>query len=212
MNKIKLIIFDLDGTLLYTLEDLKLSLNYALKKNNLKERTLNETKSFVGNGILKLIERAVDFNKEKIMPCYNDFIENYQNAYQNTYPYENIVETLKQIKKMGIITTILSNKADLAVQNLSNIFFKGLIDFSMGKRDEFQTKPDNKSTLFILNKFKIKKEEALFIGDSEVDIQTANNSGLTCLSVSWGYKDKDFLIKSGAKNIINSPLEILNFL
>lgn len=210
--RIRAVIFDLDGTLLYTLDDLKDSVNYALKQCNLKERTLDEIRTFVGNGIYKLIERAVGANKEQLEKCFEVFKYHYnKNCNNTTKPYKNVIETLKKLKEKDIKLAILSNKADFAVKNLTNIYFKNLIDISMGENKKYAKKPDSTACLYILEKFNVKKEEAIFVGDSEVDLQTAKNAGIRCLSASWGYKEKEFLAKSGANIIINSIEEILNF-
>ena len=209
----KLIIFDLDGTLLYTLEDLKNSVNYALKCCNLPTRTLEEVRNFVGNGIYKLIERAVGDKKEYFKECFKIFKEHYDiNCNNNTRPYEDIIEVLEKLKKKNIYLAILSNKAQSAVKTLSDIYFKGLIDYVQGQNDNFKTKPDPKSTCFIIEKFNVKKEETIFIGDSEVDILTAKNAGIKCISVSWGYKSREFLAENNAEIIIDNPKEIFNFL
>ena len=206
----KLIIFDLDGTLLYTLEDLKNSVNFALQSCNIEPITIEKVRQYVGNGIYKLIERATKNNRDKFEKCLAVFKKNYENSYKNTYPYGNIIETLKKLKKMNIKLAVLSNKADYMVKRLVEFYFNSLIDFSMGESKNFPIKPNPISCEFIINKFKVKKEETLFIGDSEVDIQTAKNVQIRSISVSWGYKNKDFLIKSGAKIIINNPEEILD--
>lgn len=197
---LKGIIFDLDGTLLYTLEDLFNSVNFALLKCDLKERTLEEVKRFVGNGIKKLIERAIANNKDKFSDCYKYFLEHYStNSINTTRPYKNVLKGLKELKEKGLKLAILSNKDDSEVKKLSKYFFKDIFDISLGTSSNFDKKPDPKSTLYIIKELNLKKEDVVFIGDSEVDIQTAKNAGIECLSVLWGYKTEEFLIKKGAK-------------
>lgn len=210
--KIKGIIFDLDGTLLYTLEDLKNSVNYSLEKLNLKPVTLEETRKYVGNGILNLIKRATGEDKEYVEECLKLFKEHYsKNLTANTKPYPGILKTLKQLKEKNIKLAVLSNKLDTMVKSLTEYYFKGIFDFVSGETDEFPKKPDSKSSKSIIRQFGLKNEEVLFVGDSEVDILTAKNTGLTCISVTWGYKSRDFLSKNGAEHIIESPKEILKY-
>ena len=210
---INAIIFDLDGTLLYTLEDLKNSVNYALKELNLPQRSLEEIRNFVGNGIYKLIERSVGENSDKIEACLEIFKIHYsKTSKNNTKPYSGVIEGLKKLKSKGIKLAVLSNKIDFAVKDLTDTYFNGIFDISRGELPDFPKKPDPKSCFDILKKLKVKKEEALFVGDSEVDIQTANNAEIMCLSALWGYKEKDFLIKNGAKVMIKNFEEIFNYL
>lgn len=210
---VKGIIFDLDGTLLYTLEDLTNSVNFALKNCGLKERSIDEIKSFVGNGIIKLIERAIGDNQDKFNECHKLFLEDYKiNSTKTTHPYKNSLETLLKLKERGIKLAILSNKNDDEVKKLSKYYFKDIFDISLGKCPEFDKKPDSKSTNFIIEKLNLKKEQTLFIGDSEVDILTAQNAGLKCLSVSWGYKTKEFLAKNKAQEIFDDFNELYEFI
>ncbi len=209
--KIKALVFDLDGTLLYTLEDLCDSVNFALKKCNLKTRTIEEIQEFVGNGIYKLIERSIGDFQEKKEVCFEIFKKHYStNSTNKTKPYQNAVQTLKKLKDKGFRMAVLSNKTDLEVKKLSKLFFGDIFDISMGETDDFPKKPDPKSLLNIMKIFEVNKEEIIFIGDSEVDIQTAKNADIACFSVSWGYKSKDFLVENGAKYIFDDFLELYN--
>ncbi len=209
--KIKALIFDLDGTLLYTLEDLTDSVNFALEKCNLRKRSLDEIREFVGNGIYKLIVRSVGENTEKIDECYKIFQQHYsKNSINKTKPYKNAVKTLSKLKKRELRLAILSNKPDIEVKKLSKLFFKDIFDISMGETIDFPKKPDPKSLLYIMKSFNVSKKETLFIGDSEVDIQTAKNAGIECYSVSWGYKTRAFLIKNNAKYIFDNFSDLYN--
>lgn len=210
---IKGVIFDLDGTLLYTLEDLYLATNFALKQCSLKERTIDEIQCFVGNGIEKLIEKSVNPHKEKFAQCLDEF-KKYYNKHQkdNTKPYKNAVETLKKIQKNGIKIAVLSNKIDSAVKTLVEEYFPNLIDVIRGETDEFPKKPNPLNCLDIINKMGFKKEEILFIGDSEVDIQTAKNAGIVPISVSWGYKTKEFLKENNAVKIVDDFDELYEYI
>lgn len=211
--KTKGIIFDLDGTLLYTLEDLKDSTNYALKKLGLEPITIEKTRQFVGNGINNLLKRALGDNIEYLEPCFDIFMKHYKiNCKNNTKPYDNITKILEKIKDEGIKLAILSNKVDNSVKELSCYYFKNIFDISMGESAVFPKKPDSKACNYIINEFNLKKDEVIFVGDSEVDIQTAANAGIECISVSWGYKTKEFLEKHNAKKIIDSPFELLDII
>ncbi len=210
---IKGIIFDLDGTLLYTLVDLQDSVNYALIKNGLKKRTIEEIKSFVGNGIEKLIERAVYPKKEKFDICLSDFKHHYKkNSINKTKPYFSVVENLKKLKQKGFKLAVLSNKIDSEVKKLCDYFFFGIFDIALGAKEDFLKKPDSKSTLYIIEQLNLSKQEVVLIGDSEVDIKTAKNAQIECLSVSWGYKDKDFLIRNNAAKIFDDFSSLSDYL
>ena len=203
--KIKMLIFDLDGTLLYTLEDLADSVNFALEKCNLEKRSLDEIREFVGNGVYKLIERAVGENKEKVTECFEIFKDHYsKNSTNKTKPYNSAVETLKKLKKKNFKLAVLSNKPDDEVKKLSKLYFGDIFDISLGESVNFPKKPDPAALLNILKISDVSLDEAIFIGDSEVDIQTAKNAKMPCYSVSWGYKTVDFLQKNGAEIIFDN--------
>lgn len=170
----KAIFFDLDGTLLNTITDLHAACNYALKKHNYKEVTLEEVRLAVGNGIRKLIERVVPANlsKEEVDVVFNDFTIYYK-AHVDvlTYPYPNIIKLLEETKKLGIINVIISNKFIEGVDALYNKFFRGLVDLALGPSDVFKPKPDLSMVNFAIEKYNLKKEEILYVGDSGVDIK-----------------------------------------
>ncbi|MCH5197799.1 MAG: HAD-IA family hydrolase [Oscillospiraceae bacterium] len=210
--KYKLIIFDMDGTILNTLPDLSASLNHALKKNGLPERSLSEVRSFVGNGIRKLIERGVPegTNKELTDKVYSDFSEHYeQNCANATAPYDGITEVITEIRNRGMKTAVVSNKIDSAVKQLAEEYFGSLFDMCVGESDKIKKKPAPDEVEAVLRELNIKKEEALFVGDSEVDIETSKNAGLPIISVTWGFKDREFLLSNGAKTLIDKPQELL---
>ena len=209
---INTVIFDLDGTLLYTIEDLTDSTNYALEQFNYPKRTIEEITNFVGNGVHLLIERALPQGKDdpNFDECLKIFKEHYsQNMFNKTKPYDGIIDMLKSMKSQGYNTAVVSNKFDSAVKELCKTYFNGLIDSAIGQRDNVAKKPAPDSILEVLKELGATKEECIFVGDSEVDIQTAENAGIPCLSVTWGYKSIDFLYKNGAETLIYSPEEIL---
>ncbi|MBO6256480.1 HAD family hydrolase [bacterium] len=213
----KLVIFDLDGTLLNTLEDLTDSTNFILKYFNYSTRSIDEVRNFVGNGVAKLIERAIPYglNNPNYKKCLELFKDNYKaNMNNKTAPYSGIMEMLLELKKMGVKIAVVSNKFDEAVRNLCDKYFEDLIDFSAGENESggIRKKPAPDTVLKVLEYFNVKKRNAIYVGDSEVDIQTAKNAGLECISVLWGFKNKEFLQKYGAKILISKPDEIFKYL
>lgn len=213
----KIVIFDLDGTLLNTLDDLADSTNYALSKFGYPTRTIEEVRQFVGNGVAKLIERAIPDgkNNSNFEKCLSIFKENYaQNMYNKTAPYNGIIEMLSNLKSKGIKIAVVSNKFDLAVKELCKKYFEGFIDFAAGENEAqgINKKPAPDTVLSILRKFSFSPEDAIYVGDSDVDIMTAKNSKMPCISVTWGFRDEKFLLKSGATILINAPSEIYNHL
>ncbi|MDD6069966.1 MAG: HAD family hydrolase [Clostridiales bacterium] len=208
----KLIIFDLDGTILNTLEDLADSTNYALVMNGFSERTIEEVRTFVGNGIGKLIERAVPAGTgaEVANKVLADFTEYYgKHCADKTRPYDGIPELINVLRERGCQTAVVSNKADFAVQELCEQYFPGLFDFVVGERKGIRRKPAPDSVLEVLERLQVEKEEALYIGDSEVDVQTAENAGIRQISVEWGFRTRDVLLSCGAEHIVKTPGEIL---
>ncbi|MCM1265246.1 MAG: HAD-IIIA family hydrolase [Candidatus Gastranaerophilales bacterium] len=211
--QLKAILFDLDGTLLYTLEDLRTSTNFALTKLGYEKKTVDEIRSFVGNGVKKLIERALpngldnpDFEK-----CLNIFKQHYsENMYNKTKPYDGIPEVLKELKNNGYKLAVISNKFDSAVKELCEKYFNGIIDIAIGQKDGIEPKPSPDGINDVLSKLNISPAECIYIGDSEVDIQTAQNAGIDCISVTWGYKNIDFLYNNGASTFAYIPEDICN--
>lgn len=213
----KTVIFDLDGTLLNTLDDLADSTNYALAKFGYPTRTIEEVRQFVGNGVAKLIERAIPDGKNNpnFEKCLSVFKENYaQNMYNKTAPYNGIIEMLSNLKSKGIKIAVVSNKFDLAVKELCKKYFEGFIDFAAGENEAqgIKKKPAPDTVISVLNEFNFAPEDAVYVGDSDVDIMTAKNSKMPCISVTWGFRDKKFLLENGATILINAPSEIYNHL
>ena len=213
----KIVIFDLDGTLLNTLDDLADSTNYALSKFGYPTRTIEEVRQFVGNGVAKLIERAIPDgkNNSNFEKCLNIFKENYaQNMYNKTAPYNGIIEMLSNLKSKGIKIAVVSNKFDLAVKELCKKYFEGFIDFAAGENEAqgINKKPAPDTVISVLTEFNFAPEDAIYVGDSDVDIMTAKNSKMPCISVTWGFRDKKFLLENGATILINAPSEIYNHL
>lgn len=211
----KLLVFDMDGTILDTLCDLCDSTNYALSKNGMPKRTIDEVRCFVGNGIRKLMERAVPKGtaKEDIDKVHETFTTYYEkHCADKTKPYDGILELLRKVKAMGIKTAVVSNKADYAVQILCRDYFESMFDYAVGDKEGLRRKPYPDSVNEVLKVLDIEKEEALYIGDSDVDIMTAKNSLLDMVAVSWGFRGRDFLTEHGAKIIIDTPDELLDII
>ena len=213
----KAVIFDLDGTLLNTLDDLADSTNYALSRFGYPTRTIEEVRKFVGNGVAKLIERAIPEGKNNpnFEKCLAIFKENYaQNMYNKTAPYNGIIEMLSNLKSKGIKIAVVSNKFDLAVKELCKKYFEGFIDFAAGENEAqgIKKKPAPDTVISVLNEFNFASEDAVYVGDSDVDIMTAKNSKMPCISVTWGFRDEKFLLENGATILINAPSEIYNHL
>ena len=207
-------VFDMDGTILNTLDDLMDSTNFALKNNGLKERSLEEIRFFVGNGIQKLIERAVPqgTSKEVFEKVFADFKSHYKiHCADKTSYYVGIPSVIQTLRKMGVKTAVVSNKADFAVQELVEVYFKGLFDVALGEKTGVSKKPSPDMVNAALSVLGVEKEAAFYIGDSDVDFETAKNSSLDFIGVSWGFRGRKFLENLGAKNIIDSPEELLNF-
>ena len=207
-------IFDMDGTILNTLDDLMDSTNFALKNNGLKERSLEEIRFFVGNGIQKLIERAgpQGTSKEVFEKVFADFKSHYKiHCADKTSYYDGIPSVIQTLRKMGVKTAVVSNKADFAVQELVEVYFKGLFDVALGERAGVSKKPSPDMVNAALSVLGVEKESAFYIGDSDVDFETAKNSSLDFIGVSWGFRGRKFLENLGSKNIIDSPCELLKF-
>lgn len=210
--KYTIAIFDLDGTILNTLEDLADSTNYALKTCGYPERTMDEVRQFVGNGIRKLMERAVPEGTpvEEIDWVHETFTAHYKvHCADKTRPYDGIMELLQNLKKDGCKLAVVSNKADYGVQELCKQYFDGVFDFAVGEREGIRKKPAPDSVNEVLKTLECSRDRAVYIGDSDVDIQTAANAQMDHIIVEWGFRDVQFLISQGAKVLVEKPEEIL---
>lgn len=209
------VIFDLDGTLLNTLEDLADSTNYAMRAFGLKERSINEVRNFVGNGVDVLIERAVEgaISKEQELECLDVFKRHYSKNMDNkTKPYDGIMDVIKELLKREYHIAIVSNKFDAAVKGLNVDYFEGLFPVAIGASDTVAKKPAPDSVIKALQELHSDKERAVYVGDSDVDIMTARNSGLPCISVTWGFRDEELQRSMGTDYIIHKPEELLDVL
>lgn len=209
------VIFDLDGTLLDTLDDLWTAVNAALSAYGLPLRTREEVRAFVGNGIAKLIERAVgDKNHPNLSGVLQAFKEYYgAHCKDKTLPYDGIMPLLEGLKARGVKTAVVSNKADFAVKVLAEEYFQGLLSAAVGEDEAagIRKKPAPDSLLAVMEQLGADKASTVYVGDSEVDIQTAQNAGVPCISVTWGFKDKAFLVANGGALFVDVPQEIFSF-
>lgn len=213
--KYETVIFDLDGTLLDTLDDLCSAVNAALAVYGFPSRSREEVRSFIGDGLMKLMERAV--NKADFTDYVGigaEFRKYYkEHCKEQTAPYAGVMTLLKTLKECGIKTAVVSNKADFAVKLLAEEYFEGLLLEAIGENEAcgVRRKPAPDSLLSVMEKIGAKKETTVYVGDSEVDIQTAANAGVDCISVVWGFKDEDFLRKNGGKIFVNEPMQIVEY-
>ena len=210
----KVYIFDLDGTLIDTLGDLAASTNYALRTHGMPEHSIDDVRRFVGNGVRKLMERAIPGGAANpdFEATFATFRQYYmEHSLDTTKPYEGIPETLAELKRRGCRLAVVSNKMMAATQELCRYFFPDTIEVAIGENESqgIRKKPAPDTVFAALRKLGVGNGEAVYVGDSDVDIQTAANAGLPCISVLWGFRDRDFLIQHGAKSFISAPSELL---
>lgn len=212
---IKAIIFDLDGTLLDTLHDLTDSVNHVLTNHNMKNRTVDEIRSFIGNGVPTLIARSVPAGTEEntIAECVREMAEYYKDhADIKTKPYDGIAELLEALNKQGIKTAVVTNKVENAAVILCNNKFGNIFDCVIGDNGKDRLKPYPDNVFRALDILGFPREEVLYAGDSDVDMITAENAGLRSIGVTWGFRDEAVLRKNGADFIVHYPTEILKIL
>ena len=217
MKKYETVIFDLDGTLLNSLEDLAASTNYALRQHGYPEHELPAYRHFVGNGINKLLERALPEavrTEENVMKVREDFVAYYSiHKADFTAPYAGITDLLGELKRRGVLLAVASNKYHAAtVELIPEYFGKGVFDFVFGQREGIPIKPDPTIVFDIIKAAGVNKDEVLYVGDSGVDMQTAVNSGVTSVGVTWGFRDRKELLENGACHIADRPSDILEIM
>lgn len=215
--KYKAVIFDLDGTLLDTIDDISDSVNVTLRERNYHEFTVEEYKYFVGRGVDELISSVIE--KGEIDPLeFDDLKAGYIKAYNQrnntkTKVYDGIMELLKQLKSKGVNINILSNKPHFQTVDVVKHYFKDIVfDQVYGKLPEFEIKPNPASALDLIAKLHLKPEEVLYVGDTNTDMQTAINANLKKVGVLWGFRTKEELIKAGADYIVSRPEEIIDII
>jgi len=215
---VKACIFDLDGTLTDTLDSLVYSVNATLKEMGLSEITDEQCQAFVGNGARRLLEDSLDAAGDAGHTRIEEAVQIYKrifdvNCTYQVEPYEGIMKLLKELKERNIKTAVLSNKPHgQTVKVVHEVIGDEWIDWIQGQQEHIARKPDPEAVRTILDRFGIKREEALYIGDSEVDIKTGHNAGLTTIGVTWGFRSHDELIDAGAVHLIDKAEGLLNFL
>lgn len=209
--KYKAVLFDLDGTLLDTLDDLTDSVNFAMDSMGWQRRGREEVRLFLGNGIRRLMELCSPRNisGDEFERAFGLFKEHYDRHNQDkTKPYEGVLEVMAKLKEKGIKMAIVSNKVGSAVDMLYDKFFKDYADLAVGDMPGFRRKPAPDSCDYAIKKLGIDKREVVYVGDSEVDLATAKNTGLDCITVLWGFRDEDFLRAQGAYAFAATPEDI----
>lgn len=209
------VIFDMDGTILETLEDICDSVNVTMDHLGYPRRTLDEVRRFVGNGAAKLIERCMPGGAED--PKFAMALEFYKAYYDahaqiKTGPYEGIPELLAELNRRGVKVAVVSNKPDESVKQLCQVYFPGLFPVAIGDRAEWRKKPAPDSVREAMRLLQAKPETTVYVGDSEVDVATANNAGLPCITVTWGFRDMDVLRQHGARVFAHTAQELLELL
>ena len=207
----KIVAIDLDGTLLDTLQDLANAVNYALEQQGMPKRTLEEVRQFVGNGVRLLIIRAVPDGESN--PLFEETFALFKEYYgkhcnDNTKPYAGVVELIETLKEKGYAVAIVSNKIDFAVKELNDLYFKGIVPVAIGEKEGIRRKPAPDTVYEALKELGKTKEEAVYVGDSDVDLETAKNSGMPCISVLWGFRDKEFLAEHGCAAVCRRNVEV----
>ncbi|MCQ2373861.1 MAG: HAD-IA family hydrolase [Phascolarctobacterium sp.] len=209
--KYKLAIFDMDGTILDTLVDLANAVNHALAEKNLPQRSLMEIRSYLGNGMLNLIRLSAPKGaSDAEISELKDIFTNYYKAHcaENTKPYDGILELIAELRAQGVKTAVVSNKPDFGVQLLVEEHFPTSFDFAVGEKEGIAKKPAPDSVNAVLEKLNIARNDAVYIGDSEVDYATAKNAEMDDIIVTWGFRDEDYLQSLGAKTIVHTMEEL----
>jgi len=209
------VLFDLDGTLLDSLEDLSDSVNAALQEAGYPQRSVHEIKNFVGNGVGLLVARALPNHTEnrKVAHCVELFRKHYkQKMNHKTRPYDGIIDLLKELQMRNIKIGVVSNKYDLAVKSLCEEFFSPYIQIAIGESEKIRRKPLPDGILAAIQELNSEKEKTIYVGDSDIDIQTAKNAGVLSVGVTWGFRTKEILLKENPWKTVDSPEDFLTFL
>ena len=210
-QKIDTVIFDMDGTVLDTLQDLADAVNAALKAFGMPERIIDEVRAFVGNGVRRLLELSVPdgFANPRFEEVFAKFREYYGvHCNDKTKAYDGILPLLRELEKEGYGLAIVSNKLDSAVKELNEIYFEGIVKVAIGEVEGIAKKPAPDMVEKALRELGKTKETAVYVGDSDVDLMTARNVGLPCISVLWGFREEGFLKEQGARYFAKAPAEI----
>lgn len=212
---IKTVIFDMDGTLLDTLDDLTNAVNFSLACVDYPKRSRDEIRSYLGDGLEELICRAFpeNYDEEKVLPALAAFKDYYaEHGNENTAPYDGVLPLLEKLQEKGIRTAVLSNKYEDAVIELAAEYFPGKFDSLRGERVDVERKPAPDAVFSIMEELSTVASETMYVGDSEVDMQTGINAGVMTVGVLWGFRDKAVLEENGAHHIIAEPMQLMDLL
>lgn len=215
MKKYDTVIFDMDGTLLNTLEDISDSMNHVLASYSFPCRQTDEIRSFLGNGAAQLMKLSIPdgSSNPRYQSCLEDYCSHYQRNLQNkTHVYEGVMSMLGQLSRGGYKIAIVSNKPDEAVKELAGLHFGEYVKVAIGETEDVSRKPAPDTVLKAIEELGSTPDKTVYVGDSEVDVETAKNSGITCVGVTWGFRDREVLEQSGADYIIDSPQELLKII
>ncbi|MBR7082769.1 MAG: HAD family hydrolase [Clostridia bacterium] len=209
----KTIIFDMDGTVLNTLDDLTLSMNFVMTEFGFPTHSVEEYRSAFGNGVRYALEKTAPHGTpsdviDKMIPIFKEHYD--AHCLDNTRPYDGVIPLMKQLKERGFRMAIVSNKIDSAVKELNEKFFSDVVDIAIGERAGIKRKPAPDMVFLALDELGASADDAVYVGDSEVDLKTAQNSSLPCVSVLWGFRDRDFLKETGGETFAVSPRDLLD--
>ena len=213
----RLVIFDLDGTLLDTIADLATATNFALRAYGHPEHDIEKYRYFVGNGIRKLVERALP-EEARSASHVDDVLGYFRQYYMRhcedlTAPYKGIVELLQKLQEMGVMCAVASNKFQVGTESLVKRFFSNINFVAVfGQREGVPVKPDPQIVFDIMHIAGVAANDVLYVGDSGVDMQTALSAGVTGIGVLWGFRTADELLQNGAKFLVSTPEEVLKIL
>ena len=211
----KAVIFDMDGTLLNTLEDLYLSTNAALAQYGFPRRTMVDVRQFVGNAARNLMRQAIPQGEEN--PCFEECLQAFRVHYgahlnDHTGPYDGIPKLLERLSGEGVPMAIVSNKPDFAVRDLNERYFGGLISVAIGESEQVRRKPAPDTVEQAARELGVRLEDCIYVGDSEVDLQTAKNCRIPCVSVTWGFRSRELLLSLGAEYMAADAEELYQVL
>ncbi len=213
--KYNTVIFDLDGTLLNTLDDLRDSLNEILMQNSYLPQTIEDVRRFVGNGVWNLVRRSLpsSCSDQEVTRIMEEFKFHYKKNMQNkTRPYNGIMELLLNLNRYNYKVAIVSNKYDAAVKELALTYFGNLIPVAIGETTEIKRKPAPDSILRAVKELDSSLDSTVLVGDSETDVQTAKNAGIPCIGVTWGFRSREVLRDEGADYLIDTPRELMTLI
>ena len=213
--KYQAVLFDMDGTVLDTLDDLCDSINHSLAEFSLPQVSREHVRQCLGNGAAFLVSHSIPAGSSPELEA--DVLAFYKPWYDahcliKTAPYEGILTMMQSLKEQGLRLAIISNKPDRAVQELSDAFFPGLLELSVGESPSVRRKPAPDTVLTAASQIGLSVDQCVYVGDSEVDLQTARNAGMDCISVTWGFRDEAQLIEAGASVLVRTPEELESLL